>query len=95
MDFARRRTPAFSGAMAFPNDGCAVRLYGDAHPGGIDRQESSPIFAGEDGTGFNRLPTPAVEPEDPVGLRDGVPAFQIRKSAERRNESPGTTPRVP
>src|SRR5664280_3868477 len=72
---------AFTGAMAFPNDGRAVRMYGDAHTGGVDRQESSPIFAGKNAFRFDRLPVPAVEPEDSVGFRDGVPAFDIGQFA--------------
>src|ERR1039458_1449542 len=39
--FAWCRSASFSGAVAFPNDGRAVRMYGDAHTGGVDRQESS------------------------------------------------------
>ena len=67
--------------MAFPNDGCPVRMHGDAHPGDIDRQEGAAVLAGKDAFGFNRLPAPAVKAEDPVGLRDGVPAFEIGELA--------------
>ena len=68
---------AFAGAMAFPDDGCALRLHGDADPGDIDGEESALVFAGKDAFGFDGLPAPAVKAEDPVGLRDRVPAFEI------------------
>jgi hypothetical protein len=29
---------AFAGAMAFANDGCAIGLYGDPHPGDVNRE---------------------------------------------------------
>ena len=74
---ARRCAAAFTGAMAFPNDGCAVCMNGDPDPGEVDRQECAPIFAGKDATGFDGLPVPAVKPKDPVGFRNRVPALQI------------------
>jgi hypothetical protein len=61
--------------MAFPNDGCAVRMNGDPDPGDIDRHECAPIFAGKDAFGFDGLPIPAVKPEDPVRFRNRVPAL--------------------
>ena len=63
--------------MALTNDGCPIRMHGDPHPGDIDRQERAAVFAGKDAFGFDRLPVPAVKAEDPVGLRDGVPALEI------------------
>ena len=74
---AGRCSAAFAGAMAFADDGCAVGMHGDPHPGDIDRQEGAAVLAGKDAFGFDRLPVPAVEAEDPVGLRDGVPALEI------------------
>jgi hypothetical protein len=67
--------------MAFPNDGRTIRMHGDPDPGEVDRQECAPVLAGKDTTGLDRLPVPAVEPEDTVGLRDCVPALKIRQFA--------------
>jgi hypothetical protein len=39
--------------------------------------EGAPVFTGEHTAGFDRLPAPAVKPEDPVGLRDSLPALEI------------------
>ena len=75
---ARGRPAAFAGAMAFPNDGCAVSVHRDPHPGDIDRQEGAAILAGQHAFRFDGLPVPAVEPEDSVGLRDRVPALRDR-----------------
>ena len=72
---------AFAGAMAFPDDGRAICLHSDPHPGDIDRQEGAPVLPGKDAFGFDGLPVPAVKPEDPVGLRDGVPALEIGEFA--------------
>ena len=60
---------AFTGAMALADDGRAVGMHGDPHPGGIDRQECAAAFAGKDAFGFDGLPVPPVKAEDPVGLR--------------------------
>src|SRR5450759_3088633 len=67
--------------MAFPNNGRAIRMNGDPDPGEVDRQECAPIFAGKHTAGLDRLPVPAIESEDPVCFRDGVPAFDIGKLA--------------
>ena len=77
MHLARGRAATFAGAMALADDGCAVRLHGDPHPGDVDGKESALVLAGKDAFGFDRLPAPAVKAEDPVGLRDGVPALEI------------------
>ena len=74
---ARGRSVAFTGAMALANDGCTIRMHGDPHPGDIDREECAAVFAGKHAFGLDGLPVPAVKAEDPVGLRDGVPAFEI------------------
>ena len=50
-------------------------------PGEVDRQECAPIFAGKNATGLDRLPVPAIEPEDPVGLRNRVPTFDVGQLA--------------
>src|SRR5665811_1917286 len=63
--------------MALPNYGRAVRMHGYPDPGEVDRQEAPPVLAGKDATGLNRLPVPPVKSEDPVGLRDRVPALDI------------------
>ena len=67
----------FPGAMAFSNDGCSLGLYREADPRNVDGEECALVFARQHATGFRRLPAPAVKAEDPVGLRDGVPAFEI------------------
>ena len=77
MHLARGRSVAFTGAVALTNNGHTVRMNGDPHPGDIDRQECASIFAGKNAFGFDGFPVPAVKAEDPVGLRDGVPAFEI------------------
>ena len=77
MHLARGGASAFPGAMAFPDNGCPVRLHGDPHPGDIDGQERALGLPGQDALGFDGLSGPAVKAEDPVGLRDGVPALQI------------------
>ena len=81
MHLARRCSVAFTGAMAFPNDGRAIRMHGDPDPGDVDRQEGPAVFAGKHTAGLDRLPIPPVEPEDPIGFRDGVPAFDIGQLA--------------
>ena len=63
--------------MAFPNDGCAIGLDGDPHLGDIDGEEGAAVFPGQNATGFDGLSAPAIKAEDPVGLRDRVPAFDI------------------
>ena len=77
VNLAWGRAATFTGAMAFPNNGCAICLNGDADPGDVDRQKDTPIFTGQDATGFDGLSGPTVKPENPVGLRDGVPALQV------------------
>ena len=68
---------AFPGAMAFPDNGCPVRLHRETHPGDVDGQEGTLGLPGEHALGFDGLSGPAVKAEDPVGLRDGVPALDI------------------
>ena len=63
--------------MAFPNNGCPIRMHGDPDPGDVDRQEGAAVLPGQDAFGFDGLSVPAVKPEDPVGFRDGVPALEI------------------
>ena len=77
MHLAGGGSAAFPGAMALANDGCAVCLHGEADPGDIDGEESAAFLTGKDAFGFDGLPAPAVKAEDPVGLRDGVPALEI------------------
>ena len=48
-----------------------------AHPGDVDGKESPLVLAGKDAFGFDGLPAPAVKAEDPVGLRDRVPALEV------------------
>ena len=78
---ARRCPAAFAGAMALLNDGRAICMNSDPNSRDIDRQEGAAVLAGKDATGFDRLPVPAVKPEDPVGLRNRVPAFEIGQFA--------------
>ena len=68
---------AFAAAMAFADDCLPVCMHGDPHPGDIDREERAAVLSGQNAFGFNRLPVPAVEAEDAVGLRDRVPALEI------------------
>ena len=65
--------------MALTDDGCAIRLHGDAHPRGVDRQEGAAVLPGQHASGYDRLPAPAIEAENSVGLRDRVPALDIRE----------------
>jgi hypothetical protein len=74
---AGRSPAAFPGAMALANNGCAVCLHGKADTGNIDGEKRAAVLTGKDAPGLNRLPAPAVKPEDPVGFRDGVPALEI------------------
>ena len=67
--------------MALPNDGRAIGMYGDPDSGDIDRQEGPAVLAGKDAFGVDGLPVPAVKPEDPIGLRDRVPALEIGQFA--------------
>ena len=67
--------------MAFSDDGRAIRMHGDPNSGDIDRQEGAAVLTGKYAFGFNGLPVPAIKPEDPVGLRDGVPALEIGELA--------------
>lgn len=80
MDFSRRCSSAFARAMAFTNYDRAIGVHRDPHSGDVDGEECSAVFTGEHATGFNG-PPPAVEPEDPIGYRDRVPAFNIREFA--------------
>ena len=77
MHLAGGRPVAFPGAMALADDGRAVCMHGEPDPGCIDGEEGATVLAGKDAFGFNRLPIPAVKAEDPIGLRDGVPALDI------------------
>src|ERR1035437_1267155 len=63
--------------MAFTNNGCPIRMNGDPNSCDVDHQETPAVLAGKDTFGFDGLPVPAIKPEDPVGLRDGVPALEI------------------
>ena len=47
----------------------------------IDRQEGAAVFTGQHAAGLDRLPVPAIKPEDPIGLRDRVPALDIGQLA--------------
>ena len=67
--------------MTFPNNSRTIRMHGDSNSGDIDRQEGAAVLAGKDAFGFDGLPVPAIKPEDPVGLRDGVPALEIGQFA--------------
>ncbi len=81
MHLAGRGAAALAGAMTFPDDGSAIGMDGQPHPGDIDRKESAAVLSRQHTAGFERLPAPAVKAEDPVGLRDGVPALQIGQFA--------------
>ena len=67
--------------MALTNNGRATRMHRDSNPGDIDRQEGPTVLAGKDATGLDRLPVPAIEPKDPVGFRDRIPAFDVGQLA--------------
>ena len=77
MDLAGGGASAFPGAMAFPDNGCPIRLHGEPHPGDIDGEEGALGLPGQDALGFDGLSGPAVKAEDPVGLRDRVPALEV------------------
>lgn len=67
--------------MALANNGRAIGVHRNPHPGGIDRQETAAVFTGQDAFGFERLRVPGVEPEDSVGFRNRVPSFDIGQFA--------------
>ena len=79
VDLTRGGTAAFSGAMAFSNDGGPFGMHGDAHPCDVDGEEGAAVFAGKDAAGFNRLPVPAIKSEYAVGFRDHEPTLYVRK----------------
>ena len=58
-----------------------IRMNGDPDPGEVDRQEGPAVLAGKDATGLDRLPVPPIEPKDPVGFRDRIPAFDVGQLA--------------
>jgi hypothetical protein len=89
---AGRCSAAFAGAMALTNDGCTIRMHGDPDPGEVDRQEGPAVLAGKDATGLDRLPVPPIEPEDPVGFRDRVPAFDVGQLAAMGLTRPDMVP---
>ena len=63
--------------MAFPNDGCTIRMNSDSHPRDVDRQEGPAVLAGKRAAGFEGLSIPTVKAEDPICLRDRIPALEI------------------
>src|SRR5450756_242633 len=67
--------------MTFAYDCCAIRMNRDPDSGDIDRHEGPAVLAGMDATGLNRLPVPTIKTEDPVGLRNRVPAFDVGQFA--------------
>ena len=67
--------------MALTNDCGAIRMHGDADSRDVDSKEGAAALAGKDAFGFDCLAVPAVKPEDPVGLRDRVPALEIGELA--------------
>ncbi len=81
MNLARRGATAFARSMAFTNDGRAVCMYGDPHPRDVNGDEDPAVFTREHTAGFERLPAPAVESENPIGFRDRIPALQIGQLA--------------
>ena len=58
-----------------------VGLDRNPHFGDIDGQEGAAIFPGKDTAGFDGFSAPAIEPKDPIGLRDREPAFDIGELA--------------
>jgi len=78
---ARRCSVAFTGAMAFPNDGRAIRMNGDPDPGDVDRQEGSPVLTAKHTARLDGLPVPTIKSENPVGFRNCVPALKIGQFA--------------
>ena len=70
-----------AGAVAFPNNGRAIRMNGDPDPGEVDREVCAPVLAGKDTAGLDGLSGPTIKPENPVGLRNRVPAFEVGQIA--------------
>ena len=60
--------------MVAPSACTVIRTRGD-----IDREEGPTVFAGEHTARLEGLSIPSVEPEDAIGFRDRVPAFDVRK----------------
>ena len=81
VDFTGRGAPTFAGAVPFTNDGCTVGVHGDPDPGDVDRKEAAAVFTREHAAGLDGLPIPAIKPEDPIGLRDRIPALDIGELA--------------
>ena len=54
-----------------------IRLHSETHPGDIDGEERAPGLPRYDALGFDGLSGPAVKADDPVGLRDGIPAIEV------------------
>ena len=79
--FARRCATPFARAVAFPDDGCAIGVHGNAHPGDIDGEECSRGCHGLGTHLDSTVSVPAIKPEDPVGFRDRVPTFDIGEFA--------------
>src|SRR5262244_3033494 len=67
--------------MSLSNDRCAASLHRNPHTGRIDSNEGAAIFPGEDATGFNCLPAPAIKAENAVGFRNCIPSLDVRELA--------------
>jgi hypothetical protein len=81
VDFAVRAAAPFARSMTFSDNGGAIGVHGNAHFGDIDGEERATGFSRQDATGVYGLAVPAVKTEDPVGLRDRIPAFDIGELA--------------
>ena len=67
--------------MAFSDNRCPRCLDCNPHFGDIDGYEGATVLPRKDTTGVNRFSAPAIEPENPVGLRDREPALDIGELA--------------
>ena len=70
--------------MTFANDGCAIRVHRDAHLGDVNGKERAATFTGKDAAGFQCFPVPAIKTEDPIGLGERVPTFDVMELTTMR-----------
>ena len=55
----------------------ASGLHGDLHPGQVGGGKAVTLLLAPDAVMEDHLPAPGIETEDPVGLGNGMPAFNV------------------
>ena len=79
---------SFASAVALANNGSPVGVDSEANLGHIDGVKGTPDLAAKHTAGFNCLAIPAVMPENPIGLGDRVPCFNIAEFAPVAKSGP-------